>query len=212
MSWNDLTFDLNSMATSEKLTKLQGNFSALAAGDAGAPLIQPAAIDTTKDFTVNKLTVADSLVIPATTRCLSIAPQQAVITSGSFSSTLYDSTGALYCFGLLLTMDYIVAINLPHGAIITEHRGYFYNGHADAVTTAILKKADRAGNLTTLASTWANSAAGYVNSANGAVTDTVDNTTYNYFAVGTITRVGATTYNAAFCGIRITYTIAAPLP
>lgn len=44
MAWTDLTFASESILTSEKMTQLQANFAAMAAGDSGAPEITPAAM------------------------------------------------------------------------------------------------------------------------------------------------------------------------
>lgn len=45
MTWTGLTYSFGSLLTSTKMTQNQANFSALAAGDAGAPHIVPAALD-----------------------------------------------------------------------------------------------------------------------------------------------------------------------
>jgi len=57
MAWTDLTFASGSLLTSEKMTYLDENFDALAAGSAGAPKIQPAALNPAGDYTMNKLTI-----------------------------------------------------------------------------------------------------------------------------------------------------------
>ena len=56
-SWTDLTFAFESLLTSTKMTQLDNNFDALAEGASGAPKIQPAALNDTGDYTMNKLTI-----------------------------------------------------------------------------------------------------------------------------------------------------------
>jgi hypothetical protein len=48
MAWTELTFPFGSLLTSTKMTQLDANLDALAAGDAGAPKIQQAAIDSSQ--------------------------------------------------------------------------------------------------------------------------------------------------------------------
>lgn len=46
MAWTALTFSVGQILTAAQMNNLQSNFTALANGDAGAPLIQDAALDT----------------------------------------------------------------------------------------------------------------------------------------------------------------------
>ena len=44
MAWTSLTFSFGSLLTSTKMTQLQDNFAAMAAGDSGAPTVDTAGI------------------------------------------------------------------------------------------------------------------------------------------------------------------------
>jgi len=100
--WYDLDFPANSLLTSQKMTRLDGNLDALVEGSAGAPKIQPAAIDSTKDFSFNKLTLP-----PAQDYCFS---------SNKATKYLYIPPAAFYgnCFGE--SFSYHPVLQLDGGA------------------------------------------------------------------------------------------------
>ncbi len=63
MAWSNLTFNFEEVLTSSKMNLLDANFDALAAGDAGAPDIQPAAIDSAETFAFAEITLTTDLAV-----------------------------------------------------------------------------------------------------------------------------------------------------
>lgn len=91
MTWTALTYGFGSQLTSTKMTQNQANFSALAAGDAGAPRIVGTAVGSyTADTATNSYLVGSCPVFITNTATISGA------NSGALVSFVAGQHGAVY--------------------------------------------------------------------------------------------------------------------
>lgn len=141
MAWTDLTFAFESVLTATKMTQLQANFAAMANGDSGSPIIQPAALDanalrffsgtavattsgTSIDFTGLPTGLRQIIVLLAGVSTNGTSPpiiqigDSGGVENTGYSGTVNDTgTNALMSAGFSLASAY-VATTAMHGAIV----------------------------------------------------------------------------------------------
>lgn len=101
MAWTDLSFSYGSLLTSTKMTQVDDNFDALAAGSSGAPKIQTAALEqTASSEAVTQDTVRDSAIGQAQ---LKSSVQQSNHNPGSPAHYDFSTTGGTYTLGWFLS-------------------------------------------------------------------------------------------------------------
>ena len=112
-----------------------------------------------------------------------------------------------------VAMNYLAGVQLPHGAIVTSFKVYWYRDDASATGNADLYRGDFAGNAPdTMATADSNASSGYHSVDDTTISNgTIDNASYKYFAYVLIDNQSATT-DVRFCGAVITYTVTNPLP
>jgi len=145
------------------------------------------------------------------TRYYSIHPGDFVpkdVTSGTWYITdvllrAYDSGG---------TPAFVAGIHLPHGAIITDLKSYWYRDHTTSSISLLLQRSLFTGTTNTIATGTSDTVSGYHNTQdNNSTNATIDNNVYNYFAYISIECLGSAS-STYFTGAVITYTIQEPLP
>lgn len=209
MAWVNVTFGSGTAMTSTKQSQQQADFAALAAGDTGAPLIQPLAIDSSKDYSMNKLTLGQEIVLPTTTRYYSINPINFALLDkyGSPDCSINSNGYATLSEDGDNTFDAV--INLPNGAIITSI--HFVIRGSGSVFTQYLWRSDRSGTIVNMYNSGNKSPLPFVYvewEGTNINYNTIDNMNYNYY-LGIRINGYAT---AIYAGGYISYTIEEPLP
>jgi hypothetical protein len=209
MAWTDLTFASGSLLTSEKMTYLDENLDALAAGSSGAPKIQTAAL-ADGSVAASKLGTGASYNADQT-RYLSITPSDFIPSTRTDGSSINDyglSDDALYILNPSGSGYFYAPLHLPHGAFLYNLKMYIYR-HAGSCTL-FLYETDHETNKTSLKLLIINAGTGNV-TTNGNVSSTVDNTLYMYSLYLTITNV-SNQYDIKMQGILLSYLVTLPLP
>lgn len=208
--WTDITYDANSLLTSQKMTQNQANFHALAEGLTGAPKILTLALnndcvdetklDETKNYTMNDLTLAIK------TRYHAIPPSALVPRDNSpnwaiaWTQASSGTTAACY---------FVAPVNLPHGAVITSFRVYWYRSAGTG--SAILKRANYVGGDWTMATANTSGTGNHSTEDTSIDYETINNSGYSYSIVIDCFPSGAAG-DVLFYGAVITFTIVKPLP
>lgn len=209
MTWSALTFSYQEVLASSKLTLFFENFRAMADGDAGAPDIETAAL-------ANGAVDASKLGTGATfessiTRYLSFGPAGF---SADDDSSPYDFFNFNYIIcGDTSDVSLVYLLNLPHGATITNITAYWYRNDAIASGFCRLRSKDipSYASQTTLLTLDSDSTAGNHLVSSGAISISLDNSTYSYF-ISVSLNPNDDTDDVRFHGGIVTYTIDAPLP
>ncbi len=154
--------------------------------------------------------------IPTTTRYYSMPA--AAFNVGYVNNTTFVSNifGDYIINGNTSYMNagYFAPVNLPDGAIVTDFKMYYYKEDAAATITAELDRVDPStGGIVGMALVVGSSTSGFSASVSDSTISnaTIDNSAYCYYVEADLDNNNSV-QDVKFVGVRITYTIASPLP
>lgn len=115
--------------------------------------------------------------------------------------------------GTFALKKWIAQVNLPHGAIVTSVKMFYYQSDNVATLSMNLERDDRAAASALMATcTDQNIATAYGSHEDTTIINaTIDNVTYSYYLLATIDN-NADADDIYLCGVTISYTILEPLP
>ncbi len=141
------------------------------------------------------------------TRILSLAPAAFVPNTESAG---YDTTKGSLASDSVATLNAYAGINLPHGAIVTDLVMWGSTPAVGSVTVSLNRNALASDTNAEMASAAITNVNGSDTATDNTISDaTIDNENYEY--VCQVTLAQTATLSALF-GVRIKYTIVAPLP
>jgi len=109
-------------------------------------------------------------------------------------------------------VDFHGGIHLPHGAVVTSFKVYWYRSDAGALGTAVLGRSTSAGVSADMADASSNSSAGYHSVEDTSIDNaTIDNSQYSY-NIRVLCDPNDDKEEVRFCLAVITYTVDYPLP
>lgn len=165
--------------------------------------------DGTDTTAVTKLNNSVAFV-SAVTRYYALSP-------GDFTASIHTYDWAINATQLLnntilTAQTFIAGVHLPHGAIVTSFKVYWFRDDAAASGSATLRRADFVTSSSVMANANSDSSAGTHSVEDTSITNaTIDNNTYTYSFDITLDP-NDNALDVYFTGAVITYTILAPLP
>lgn len=149
--------------------------------------------------------------LPTTTRYYIVSPTSFV--GATVANTCILMSSSAQSASATAATILVAPINLPNGAIVTNVAFYFYRDDAASSIEAVLYR-DAIGSLSTdiMCDLTAASTAGFANMNTSVITDpTIDNTSYVYSAKVLIDNNNSVD-DTQFKALKISYTVATPLP
>lgn len=110
------------------------------------------------------------------------------------------------------TQIFMAGVHLPHGAIVTNLKAWWYRDDALSTGSCGLKRSDDQENADDMADAGATGTSGFVVVNDSSISNaTIDNNTYSYLVRVQLNPNNAVT-DIRFIGAVIEYTVAVPLP
>jgi hypothetical protein len=209
----------NSTTTNGLAFRTNGNSTRMVitdAGDVGIGTTAPSArLHVNGPARVNALTVDGAIAIPVTTRTLSISaagfvPEtDAMLYMGTGAGPLIMAQAAAPVFTVIRAAS---AVNLPDGAVVTQFEASVTDTAVNQEVFVSLRRRDLTSftsNVETMAGVSSTGTAGGQVLTDSTISSaTIDNGTYAYYAQVNWNKQS----DNSLAGVRITYTIATPLP
>ena len=156
-------------------------------------------------------TTNSKLVVVAQTRYLAVPPAAFVPVAGTV--TAFEINNGRVISANTTEVSFVASVNLPHGAIVTLFRAWWFRNDSSAAGTCALQhNASNSNTATEMGAANSNASSGYHSVDDTSISDaTIDNSGYSYGVAITLTP-NDSQGDVYFMGALIQYTITTPLP